>query len=163
MPGTRRIFAGVSGSPGSVHALRQAAQLAHHHDALLIPVLAWLPPDSCRLPWPELRQIWHDDAWQRLWDTLACGGCGAAGPAATARPTPTARCWPSFPSPWPGRQATACAAGRSGTAGPGQQPSPPREPATLPTGPSRAAGERTHRLSRARRGDWPSQQGGKWS
>jgi hypothetical protein len=31
MPGTRRIFAGVSGSRGSVHALRQAAQLAHHH------------------------------------------------------------------------------------------------------------------------------------
>jgi hypothetical protein len=91
MPGTRRIFAGVSGSPDSVHALRQAAQLAHHHDALLIPVLAVLPP------------------------------------------------------PWPGRQATACAAGRSGTAGPAQQPSPPREPATLPTGPSRAAGERTHR------------------
>ena len=27
MPGTRRIFAGVSGSPGSVHALRQAAQM----------------------------------------------------------------------------------------------------------------------------------------
>ena len=70
MPGTRRIFAGVSGSPGSVHALRQAAQLAHHHDAVLIPVLAWLPPDSRRLPWPELRQIWHDDAWQRLRDTL---------------------------------------------------------------------------------------------
>jgi hypothetical protein len=53
MPGTRRIFAGVSGSPGSVHALRQAAHLAHHHDALLIPVPAWLPPDSRRLPWPE--------------------------------------------------------------------------------------------------------------
>jgi nucleotide-binding universal stress UspA family protein len=76
MPGTRRILAGVSGSPGSVHALRQAAELAHHHDALLIPVLAWLPPDSRRLPWPELRQLWHDDAWQRLWDTLdaAFGG-----------------------------------------------------------------------------------------
>ena len=59
-----------------MHALRQAAELAHHHDALLIPVLAWLPPDSRRLPWPELRQIWHDDAWQRLWDTLdaAFGG-----------------------------------------------------------------------------------------
>lgn len=28
MPGTHRIIAGVSGSPGSVHALRQAAQLA---------------------------------------------------------------------------------------------------------------------------------------
>jgi hypothetical protein len=70
LPGTRRIFAGVSGSPGSVHALRQAAQLAHHHDALLIPMLAWLPPDSRRLPWPGLRQIWPGDAWQRLWDTL---------------------------------------------------------------------------------------------
>ena len=52
MPGTCQIFAGVGGSPGSVHALRQAAQLAHHHDALLIPVLAWPPPDSRRLPWP---------------------------------------------------------------------------------------------------------------
>ena len=52
MPGTRRIFAGVSGSPDSVHALRPAAKPApHHHDALLILVLAWLPPDSRRLPW----------------------------------------------------------------------------------------------------------------
>jgi nucleotide-binding universal stress UspA family protein len=207
MPGTRRIFAGVSGSPGSVHALRQAAQLAHHHDALLIPVLAWLPPDSRRLPWPELRQIWHDDAWQRLRDTLDAtfGGLpdGIATEPAVLRGNPPQgadrcgpqdgdvlvigagrrgrlrRMWGSRASrycpahahcpvlailpPWPGRQATACAAGRSGTARPGQQPSPPREPATLPTGPSRAAGERTHRLSRARRGDWPSQQGGKWS
>jgi nucleotide-binding universal stress UspA family protein len=74
-----RVIAGVSGSPGSVHALRQAADLARHHDALLIPLLAWVPPDSARLPWPELRQIWHDDAWQRLWDTLdtAFGGLPA--------------------------------------------------------------------------------------
>ena len=79
MTDTRRIFAGVSGSPGSVHALRQAADLAHHHDAVLIPMLAWVPPDSTRLPWPELRQVWHDDAWQRLWDTLdtAFGGLPA--------------------------------------------------------------------------------------
>jgi nucleotide-binding universal stress UspA family protein len=79
MPHTRRIFAGVSGSPGSVHALRQAADLAHHHDAVLVPLLAWVPPDSTRLPWPELRQLWHDDAWQRLWDTLgtAFGGLPA--------------------------------------------------------------------------------------
>jgi hypothetical protein len=33
MPGTRRIFAGVSGSPGSVHALRQAAQAAQRVSA----------------------------------------------------------------------------------------------------------------------------------
>ena len=79
MPDVCRVFAGVSGSPGSVHALRQAADLAHHHDAVLIPMLAWVPPDSTRLPWPELRQVWHDDAWQRLWDTLdtAFGGLPA--------------------------------------------------------------------------------------
>jgi nucleotide-binding universal stress UspA family protein len=79
MDGTHRIIAGISGSPGSVHALRQAAGLARHHDALLIPVHAWLPPDSRRLPWPELRQLWADDAWQRLWDTLdrAFGGLPA--------------------------------------------------------------------------------------
>jgi nucleotide-binding universal stress UspA family protein len=42
-------------------------------------VHAWLPPDSRRLPWPELRQLWQDDAWQRLWDTLdrAFGGLPA--------------------------------------------------------------------------------------
>jgi len=33
MPGTLRIFAGVSGSPGSVHALRQAAQAAQRVSA----------------------------------------------------------------------------------------------------------------------------------
>ena len=79
MPDRCRVVAGVSGSPGSVHALRQAADLAHHHDAVLIPMLAWVPPDSTRLPWPELRQVWHDDAWQRLWDTLdtAFGGLPA--------------------------------------------------------------------------------------
>jgi nucleotide-binding universal stress UspA family protein len=76
MPDNLRVVAGVSGSPGSVHALRQAADLARRHNALLIPLLAWLPPDSNRQPWPELRQIWKDDAWQRLWDTLdrAFGG-----------------------------------------------------------------------------------------
>ena len=79
MYGTRRIFTGISGSPGSVHALRQAADLARHHDAILIPLHAWLPPDSGRHPWPELRQVWQDDAWQRLWDTLdrAFGGLPA--------------------------------------------------------------------------------------
>jgi hypothetical protein len=79
MPGTRRIFAGVSGSPGSVPALRQAAHLTHHHDALPIPVLAWLPPDSRRLPWPELREIWHDDARQPLWDALDATFGGLSG------------------------------------------------------------------------------------
>ena len=79
MPDVCRVFAGVSGSPGSVHALRQAAELARHHDAILIPLLAWVPPDSNRLPWPGLRQLWQDDAWQKLWDTLdtAFGGLPA--------------------------------------------------------------------------------------
>jgi hypothetical protein len=44
MLGARRIFAGISGSPGSVHALRQAAGLARQHDAVLVPLLAWVPP-----------------------------------------------------------------------------------------------------------------------
>jgi nucleotide-binding universal stress UspA family protein len=76
MSGAYRIFAGVSGSAGGVHALRYAAVLARDHDAILVPLLAWVPPDSSRLPWPELRQLWEDDAWQRLWDALdtAFGG-----------------------------------------------------------------------------------------
>jgi nucleotide-binding universal stress UspA family protein len=79
MPDRCRVIAGVGGSPGSVHALRWAAGLAHSHDALLIPLLAWVPPDSDRLPWPELRQLWQDDAWQRLWQALdaAFGGLPA--------------------------------------------------------------------------------------
>jgi hypothetical protein len=44
----------------------------------------------------------------------------------------------------------ACAAGRYGTAGAGQQPTPPREPATLPIGPGRAAVKLDRRQSEAR-------------
>ena len=79
MPDRCRVVAGVSGSPGSVHALRHAAGLARDRDAVLIPLLAWVPPDSNRLPWPELREIWKDDAWQRLWQALdtALGGLPA--------------------------------------------------------------------------------------
>jgi hypothetical protein len=51
----RRVIAGASGSPAGLQALRQAADLARHHDAVLVPLLAWVPPDSARLPWPELR------------------------------------------------------------------------------------------------------------
>jgi nucleotide-binding universal stress UspA family protein len=83
MLGVCRIFAGVSGSPGSVHALRQAAGLARHHDAVLVPLLAWVPPggnlNERKDPCPELRQLWEDQAWQRLWSTLdaAFGGLPA--------------------------------------------------------------------------------------
>ena len=84
MPAVCRIVAGVSRSPGSVHALRHAANLARHHDATLIPLLAWVPPggnlSGRNDPCPELRQLWEDQAWQRLWDTLdtAFGGLPAS-------------------------------------------------------------------------------------
>ena len=83
MPAAYRIIAGVSGSPGSVHALRYAADLARQHAAVLVPLLAWVPPDGDRHerrhPCAELRQLWQDDAWQRLQDTLdrAFGGLPA--------------------------------------------------------------------------------------
>jgi nucleotide-binding universal stress UspA family protein len=83
MAGARRIVAGVSGSPGSVHALRHAADLARCHDAVLIPLLAWVPPggtlDERKDPCPEVRQLWEDQAWQRLWEALdaAFGGLPA--------------------------------------------------------------------------------------
>jgi nucleotide-binding universal stress UspA family protein len=74
MPAVCRIVAGVSGSPGSVHALRHAADLARHHDATPIPLLAWAPPGGDladrKSPDPQLRQLWKDDAWQRLWEAL---------------------------------------------------------------------------------------------
>ena len=83
MPAVCRIVAGVSGSPGSVHALRHAADLARHHAATLIPLLIWVPPGGNladrKSPDPELRQLWEDDAWQRLWQAVdtAFGGLPA--------------------------------------------------------------------------------------
>jgi nucleotide-binding universal stress UspA family protein len=77
------VVAGVSGSPGSVHALRYAADLARRHGASLVPVLTWVPPcgdlDERKHPCLELRQLWEDDAWQLLWDSLgrAFGGLPA--------------------------------------------------------------------------------------
>jgi nucleotide-binding universal stress UspA family protein len=74
MPRVCRIVAGVSGSPGSVHALRQAADLARRNDAILIPLHAWVPPEGDiherKHPCVQLRQLWQDDAWQRLWEAL---------------------------------------------------------------------------------------------
>jgi nucleotide-binding universal stress UspA family protein len=78
--GVRRIIVGVSESPGSLQALRHAADLARVHQAVLVPVLAWLPPGGDLAdrshPSPYLRTIWRDAAWQRLWDAidLALGG-----------------------------------------------------------------------------------------
>ena len=80
MSGPRRIIVGASGSPGSLQALRFAADLARDDDAALIPVLAWLPPGGDqadrRQPSVYLRKVWKEAAWQRLWDALdlAWGG-----------------------------------------------------------------------------------------
>jgi hypothetical protein len=54
--------------------------LARQHDAILVPLLAWSPPGGDladrKSPDPQLRQLWKDDAWQRLHETLgtAFGG-----------------------------------------------------------------------------------------
>ena len=80
MSGVRRVFAGVSGSPGSVRALRYAEGLARENHAALIPVLVWTPPGGEMVerthPSRYLRQVWADAAWQRLWTAvdLALGG-----------------------------------------------------------------------------------------
>jgi nucleotide-binding universal stress UspA family protein len=59
--GRARVITGVSGSPGSLRALRYAAEVAGRHGAVLLPVLAWTPPGGeladRRFPSPYLRQI----------------------------------------------------------------------------------------------------------
>jgi nucleotide-binding universal stress UspA family protein len=78
--GVRRIIVGVSGSPGSLQALRHAADLARVHQAALVAVLAWVPPGGDLAdrthPSPYLRSIWRDAARQRLCSAigLALGG-----------------------------------------------------------------------------------------
>jgi nucleotide-binding universal stress UspA family protein len=76
----RRVIAGVSGSPGSLQALRYAAALARSEYAVLTPVLAWVPPGGeladRRAPCPQLRSAWQKAAWERLFHAvdLALGG-----------------------------------------------------------------------------------------
>jgi nucleotide-binding universal stress UspA family protein len=83
MPGICRIIAGVSGSPGSLPALRHAAGLAGQHDATLIPIHTWVPPEGDiherKHPCLQLRELSEDDAWQRLREALdtAFGGLPA--------------------------------------------------------------------------------------
>jgi nucleotide-binding universal stress UspA family protein len=77
VPAAGLIVAGVSGSPGSVNALRWAADLARRHDAILVPLLAWAPPGGDlaerKNPNRQLRQLWKDDAWQRLHEAIGTG------------------------------------------------------------------------------------------
>ena len=107
--GVRRVITGVSGSPGSLRALRYAAEVAQVRGALLIPVLAWVPPGGDladrRCPSAYLRETWRAAAVERLTETidLAFGGrpttssCGP--PCCAARPGPS---W----SPRPASRAT---------------------------------------------------------
>lgn len=75
MAGVDRVIAGTSGSPGSLRALRYAEIMARAHDAALIPVIAWAPPEGDRAA-PRfhtsggLRQVWQDMACRRLRDAL---------------------------------------------------------------------------------------------
>lgn len=75
-----RVIAGLSGSAGSLQALRYATEMARHHDAALMPVLAWVPPGGevadRRFPCRELREAWTEAGWERLWRAvgLAIGG-----------------------------------------------------------------------------------------
>jgi nucleotide-binding universal stress UspA family protein len=74
VPSLRWVIAGASGSPGSLRALRYAQQLARDLDAVLVPVLAWLPPGGDladrRAPCEELRRLQAQDGRERLQDTL---------------------------------------------------------------------------------------------
>jgi nucleotide-binding universal stress UspA family protein len=75
VPGVTRVVAGVSGSPGSLAALRCAEHVALAHGALLVPVLAWQPPGGDRAaraqPAAGLMQAWRDMACRRLGEALA--------------------------------------------------------------------------------------------
>lgn len=71
MPGIiGRVFVGVDGSPGSLHALRRAVAFARAFETPLQPVLAWQPPGGeaqARVrPVPELERLWSRNAEDRL-------------------------------------------------------------------------------------------------
>lgn len=77
-----RIFVGVSGSIGSLHALRCAVAEARRTNGVLYSVLAWSAPGpggdllDRRVPEPHLRNVWRATALRRLrdaWDD-ALGG-----------------------------------------------------------------------------------------
>jgi nucleotide-binding universal stress UspA family protein len=77
---TVRVITGVSGSPGSLRALRFAAEVAGERGVPLLPVLAWSPPGGemadRRFPSLYLRQVWREAAARELGEALelAFGG-----------------------------------------------------------------------------------------
>jgi nucleotide-binding universal stress UspA family protein len=78
--GGPRVIVGVTGSVGNLQALRRATAEARLRGTGLLVVHAWLPPGGemaeRRFSVPELRQVWHDAAWRRIWDAFdtAFGG-----------------------------------------------------------------------------------------
>ncbi|WP_225447760.1 universal stress protein [Streptacidiphilus sp. P02-A3a] len=68
LPG--RVVVGVSGSLGSLAALRRAVDEARRSQRLLLPLLAWTPPGGegsyRRAPCPQLAKVWEDTAVERL-------------------------------------------------------------------------------------------------
>ena len=85
MLGMGRVIVGVSGSPGSIRALRYAVDLALGADVPLFVALAWIPPGGDladrRTPSPYLREIWQRAASARLGAAIesAWGGVVPAG------------------------------------------------------------------------------------
>jgi len=77
VPTVRRIIVGVHGSPGSLQALRYAADEARARNVPLLAVTAWVPPGGDlaerRHSSPYLRKIWREAAWERLWDAFDAG------------------------------------------------------------------------------------------
>ncbi len=78
--GTTRLIVGVSGSPGSLGALRYALDLARRNGLQLMALTAWIPPGGDlaerRCSSAALRKVWADAAGQRLLDAFgaACAG-----------------------------------------------------------------------------------------
>lgn len=70
MSGVRQVVVGVHGSLGSLQALRYAAGEARDRGALLVAVIAWVPPGGDlaerRAPSADLRKLWRDAAAGRL-------------------------------------------------------------------------------------------------
>ncbi|MGW1726077.1 universal stress protein [Streptomyces sp. NPDC002306] len=96
-PTAARVVVGVSGSPGSLTALRRAVEEARRRDAELWPVLAWEPPggelSALRHPVPsETADQWQFLARERLLaildDVFGDAGPGVGMRALVARGTP---------------------------------------------------------------------------
>jgi nucleotide-binding universal stress UspA family protein len=78
--GGRRVIVGVTGSVGNLQALRRAAAEARIRGTALVALHAWVPPGGDlaerRFSVSELREVWRDAAWKRLWNAFdaALGG-----------------------------------------------------------------------------------------